>query len=148
MPEQMKQNTQVPGSVYTITEQDAQASPSIITCILSLIGHDARILIDPRSTYSFIACHYMKHVDSLPELLNFVLTISTPLENTMLVELVYRSCVFRIDDRELLVDLIILDMEDFDVIMGMTWLATHHATIYCYSKEVVFHIPGHPKLSF
>lgn len=86
----------------------------------------------------------MRHVDSLPELLDFVLTISTLIGKTMLAELVCKSCVFRIGDRELFADLILLDMEDFDVILGMDRLASHHATIHCYSKEVVFHIPGQP----
>lgn len=41
----------------------------------------------------------MGHANSLLELLEFVLTVSTPLRKTMLVELVSRSCVFRIGDR-------------------------------------------------
>lgn len=60
----------------------------------------------------------------------------------MLVELVCRSCILGIEDRELSVNLILLNMKDFDVILGIDWLATHHAIIHCYSKEVVFHLPG------
>lgn len=134
--------------MYAITEHDTHASRSIVIDTLSLFSHDARILIDLGSTHSFISYHYMRHDDSLHELLNFVLTISTPLEKTMLVELVCRSCVFRIRDRELSADLILLNMEDFDVILGMDWLVAHHATIHCYSKEVVFHQPGQLELSF
>lgn len=52
-------------------------------------------------------------------MLDFILTISTPLGNTMLAELICRSYVFRIGDRELSINLIMLDMNDSDVILGI-----------------------------
>lgn len=57
VPEQTKQNAKVPGRVYTITKQDAQAFQSVVTGILSLFDYDAQILIDPGSTHSFIVFH-------------------------------------------------------------------------------------------
>lgn len=66
----------------------------------------------------------------------------------MLEEFVCRSYVFRVGDRELSMDLILLNIKDFDVILRMDWLAAHHATIHCYSKKVVFHLPGQLEFSF
>ena len=40
--------------------------------------------------------------------------------------------------RELLGDLIILEMVDYDVILGMDWLSKCNATIFCRRKKVVF----------
>ena len=39
-------------------------------------------------------------------------------------------------------DLVALDMRDFDVVLGMDWLSRHRATLDCYKKEVKLHIPG------
>lgn len=89
----------------------------------------------------------MRHAESLSKLLNFVLTISTLLGKTVLAKLVCRSCAFSIGDRELFTDFIMLDIEDFNVILGMTWLVAHYATIHCYLKEVVFHMSGQLKFS-
>jgi len=33
-------------------------------------------------------------------------------------------------------------MHDFDAILGMDWLSTHHAVVECFEKRVIFHIPG------
>ena len=52
------------------------------------------------------------------------------------------SCVICIEDRELLADLVLLDMHDFVVILGMDWLAFYHASVHCFEKEVVFKPPG------
>lgn len=66
----------------------------------------------------------------------------------MATENVCRSCPIRIGDRELVADLMVLDMRDFDVILGMDWLATHHASINCRPKEVTFQILGQAIFTF
>lgn len=40
--------------------------------------------------------------------------------------------------RTLLVDLILLDMSEFDVILGMDWLLAHHSSIDCFRKTTMF----------
>ncbi|RVW32511.1 Transposon Ty3-G Gag-Pol polyprotein [Vitis vinifera] len=51
-------------------------------------------------------------------------------------------------DVEMPVDLVLLDLQDFDVILGMDWLASYHASVDCFEKRVTFSIPGQPKFSF
>ncbi|VVA41441.1 PREDICTED: retrotransposon, partial [Prunus dulcis] len=46
------------------------------------------------------------------------------------------------------VDLIPLEMVGLDVILGMDWLAKHHASVDCFRKEVVFRSPGRPEVTF
>ena len=41
-----------------------------------------------------------------------------------------------------------IDMVHFDIILGMDWLAKHHATIDCVSKQVVFRPPGQDEFTF
>lgn len=46
-----------------------------------------------------------------------------------------KSCVMRIKNKELLVDLMVLEMQDFDIILGMDWLAVNYTSIdYCEIK--------------
>ena len=45
-------------------------------------------------------------------------------------------------------DLILLDIHDFDVILGMDWLSRHHATVDCYRKEVRFCRPVETEVVF
>uniref|UniRef100_A0A2N9I1S3 RNA-directed DNA polymerase n=1 Tax=Fagus sylvatica TaxID=28930 RepID=A0A2N9I1S3_FAGSY len=53
-----------------------------------------------------------------------------------------------ITDRELVADLTLLEMKDFDVILGMDWLAANYASVDCRSKKVKFQIPGEMEFSF
>ena len=46
------------------------------------------------------------------------------------------------------VDLILFQLHDFDIILGIDWLATHHALVDCFSKRVTYHILGQPEFCF
>ena len=59
-----------------------------------------------------------------------------------------KSCVIQIKDREMLVGLILMDMYDNDIILGMDWLVAYHASVDCFGKEVVFRPPREPKFQF
>lgn len=52
-------------------------------------------------------------------ILDNVLHVSTPFMKSLLVDFVLKSCDIMVENLELLVDLILLDMEDFDVILGI-----------------------------
>ena len=47
-----------------------------------------------------------------------------------------------IEDEILLVDLVELDILEFDVILGMDWLSAHHAVLDCFNKVVTLSISG------
>ena len=64
------------------------------------------------------------------------------------MHLVHKSCVIVVDGHELLADLHVLDMDDFDVILGMDWLSSYHAITDCYKKIVKLGLRGNKNLYF
>ncbi|XP_020528265.1 uncharacterized protein LOC110007981 [Amborella trichopoda] len=46
------------------------------------------------------------------------------------------------------IHLILLDIQDFDVILGMDWLSTPHAIVDCRDKIVTLRRPNQPELNF
>ena len=49
--------------------------------------------------------------------------VSTPVGESVIVEKVYRSCPVTFMESNTYVHLVILEIFDFDVILGMTWLS-------------------------
>ena len=72
--------------------------------------------------------------------------VSLPTGDSRLAESVYMDSRVIIGSQEFLADLILLDIHDFDVILGMDWLSRHHAIVDCYRKEVRFCRPGETKV--
>ena len=52
-------------------------------------------------------------------LLDHPFWVGTPIRDSLIVTPVYRSYVICVNDRDSLVNLMVLDMVDFDVILGM-----------------------------
>ena len=74
--------------------------------------------------------------------------VSLPTGDSRLAESVYMDSRVINGGQELLVDLILLDIHDFDVILGMDWLSRHHAIVDCYRKEVRFCRPRQTEVVF
>ena len=47
----------------------------------------------------------------------------------------FKVILIKIAGQELLVDLLVLEMVDYDVILGMDWLSRYNATIFCKKEK-------------
>ncbi|XP_070050318.1 uncharacterized protein [Nicotiana tomentosiformis] len=83
-----------------------------------------------------------------PQMLSQPVEVSTPVGDSIVANHVYRDCTVLINDRPTSVDFVELVMLDFDVIMGMDWLAACYANIDCRAKLVRFYFPGEPVLEW
>jgi hypothetical protein len=131
-----------------LTQSDAEATPTVVTGTLVVLDRDARVLIDTRSTHSFISTHFACQINKIAEPLDFCLSVATPIGDNILTDKVFRSSDVRVGDRNLMIDLVHLDFRGFDVILGMDWLATYHAIVDCFNKTITFRIPGDPEFYF
>ena len=118
--------------VYALTHQDAEASGSIIKGIITLCGMPTSMLIDSSSTHSFISPYFAMKLHKNRETMNNTLMVVTPVGNSLIVDQIYRNCVITIESHDLLVDLILLEFQDFDAILGMDWLSAYHASVDCF----------------
>ncbi|XP_057511924.1 uncharacterized protein LOC130794016 [Actinidia eriantha] len=126
------------GRAFALSMQDAQAAPDVVTGMLTICDKHARVLIDPGSTHSFISPSFMMHIEGVPMIpLDFDVYISTPIGDVVKITNIYRDCMLKIGNNEFLVDLMPLYMQDFDIILGMDWLSSYHASIDCFEKKAV-----------
>ncbi|KAA0060279.1 pol protein [Cucumis melo var. makuwa] len=82
------------------------------------------------------------------EPLHHVLSVSTPSGECMLSKEKVKACQIEIAGHVIEVTLLVLDMLDFDVILGMDWLAANHTSIDCSRKEVTFNPPSMASFKF
>ncbi|KAJ1428109.1 Zinc finger, CCHC-type [Sesbania bispinosa] len=116
--------------------------------ILCICSRDAHVLFDPGATHSFVSLSFAAQLGKSPSSLEETLAVTTPVGEILLADCVYCSCVVSIGGKELFANLIALGMVDFDVILGMDWLASHYATLDCHNKVVKFEMPGESAFSF
>ncbi|XP_070042926.1 uncharacterized protein [Nicotiana tomentosiformis] len=134
--------------IYALAgRHDQESSPNIVIGILLVSPYDVYALIDPGSTLSYVTPPVASKFGIKPELVK-PFEVYTPVGDLVIAKRVYRGCIIVVHSRYTVADLIELDMVEFDVIMGMDWLASCHANIDCRSKMVRFQFPREPVLEW
>ena len=131
-----------------VTQQAADATPDVVTGTISLFDTDAHVLVDSGATHSFISREVIERVGIEMKSTECSMVVSLPTSDSRIANIVYREGKVTIASHEFEANLIVLDIHDFDIILGMDWLAKHCATVDCYRKEVQFSQPGEPEVIF
>ncbi|KAL0544922.1 hypothetical protein IC582_020052 [Cucumis melo] len=126
------------GKVFATNKTEAERAGTVVTGTLPVLGHYALVLFDSGSSHSFISSAFMLHARLEVEPLHHILTVSTPSGECMLSKEKVKACQIEIVGHVIEVTLLVLNMLDFDVILGMDWLVANHASIDCSRKEVAF----------
>ncbi|KAL0561571.1 hypothetical protein IC582_002005 [Cucumis melo] len=136
------------GKVFATNKTEAERAGTVVTGTLPVLGHYALALFDSGSSHSFISSAFVLRARLEVERLHHVLSVSTPSGECMLSKEKVKACQIEIAGHVIEVTLLVLDMLDFDVILGMDWLAANHARIDCSRKEVAFNPPSMASFKF
>ena len=88
-----------------------------------ILSYEVFILVDPGSIYLFISYEITLKVHGTIEALGYNMCVSMPAGGTVIVNMVVRACLIEIEGRTLYADLVVINLEEFDVILGMNWLS-------------------------
>ena len=99
--------------VFTLTQQDAQASNAVVAGIIQVYFLDARVLLDPGVTHSFVSPVFDSKSSWQASRMAIPLSVATPLSDFLDSDVFLSNCPVLIKGRELLDDLVLLDVMDF-----------------------------------
>ena len=119
-----------------------------MTGTIQVFDSDGYVLIDPGDTDLFISMKFIAQVNLEIQPIDCSMVVSLHTGDSLITVRVYMGCRVIIKGYEFRANLVLLDIQDFDVILGMDWLSRHHATMDCFRKEVKFCRPGEPEISF
>ena len=121
--------SRVQGRVYAITPSVESADHPVIQGTFFLSRLWARELFDYGASHSFIAASVVIKLGLEVEALEEPLYMSSPLWNRARIEMICRGCDLEIFGILLTMDLRVMDMSEFDVILGMDWLTAYRVVI-------------------
>ena len=126
----------VQGRVYAIIPQAESADQPVIKGTFLLSRLWARVLFDFGVSHSFIAASVVIELGLDVETLKEPLYVSSPLGIRARIGMICRGCELEISGTLLTVNLRIMDMSEFDVILGMDWLTPYRVVIDCERRRV------------
>ena len=136
------------GRVYTITPQTKPVDQSVIHGMFLLSRLWAKILFDSGASHSFVVASSVDVLGLEVETLDEPLNVSSPLGTRVRIDQICRDCELEISGILLTVDLRVMDISDFDVILGMDWLTTHRLVIDCDSRRIPAYTPEGIRVTF
>ncbi|XP_070045207.1 uncharacterized protein [Nicotiana tomentosiformis] len=120
-----------------------------VTIGIVLIYHvDDSLLFVMGSNYSYVLSYFVSYLDMPYGSLGIPIYISIPVGDSIMVDRVYYSCVVTIGGYETKVDLLLLNMGDFEVVLGIHWLSSYHVILDFHAKIKTLSMPGFPRLEW
>ena len=126
----------VQGRVYAITLPTESPDQPIIKGTFFLSRLWARVLFDSGVSHSFIAASVVTELGLKVEASEEPLYVSSPLRIRVRIWMICRGCELEISGILLIVDMRVMDMSEFDVILGMDWLTAYRVVIDCERRRV------------
>ena len=108
----------------------------------------AMVLFDSGASHSFISSAFVKAHDIKVDIGNHEWHVRIPTGETQVSKAICMRCPLTLGYLEMPADLVVMDMNDFDIILGMDWLSEHHVFIDCKEKKVIFEIPNQQTFCF
>ena len=90
----------------------------------------------------------MKSLGLEIETLENLLYVNSPLGTRVSVDQICRDCELEISGILLMVDLRVMDISDFDVILGMDWLTAHQVVIDFDSRRITAYTRDDIRVNF
>lgn len=123
-------------------------SNDVVSGTLSLFSKEVKVLFNPGATHSFITCFFRSlcwcpYQASKSSFVNYYSYWWLHVSRLCLHVLCDSLC-----EKEFLMDLIPVEMYDFDLILGIDWLRPYYTSVDCSVNEIVFRLPSEEEFHF
>jgi len=133
-----REGPSAPARIFTMTQQEANTSNTVVSSNLIIGCSDVYTFMNPSASHSFVSSRAVDRVGLMASGLECPLWVSGPKCDPSMAESVCSFSPVFIEGRCLPADIVVLDLTNFDVILGMDWLSAHGATLDCRDKVVRF----------
>ena len=124
------------GQAYAVIGAETRGENAVVDGMILISNSWAHVLFDTGATHSFISMPFVSCLQLEVSPSTSPLLLTTPLGRVTEISVVCKSCCVVIGHHRLFADLYVIAMDEFDVILGMDWLAKYQAMVDCYKRRI------------
>nr|GEW01739.1 hypothetical protein [Tanacetum cinerariifolium] len=127
------------GKAHVLGGGDANPDSNVVMGMFLLNNHYAYVLFDSGADRSFVSTTFSTLLDMIPDTLDVSYVVEFADGSIFETNIVFRGCTLGLLGPPFNIDLMPVELGSFDIIIGMDWLANHHAVIV--RNEKIMRIP-------
>ncbi|GJR96411.1 reverse transcriptase domain-containing protein [Tanacetum coccineum] len=124
------------GKAYVLGGGEANPDSNVVKGTFLLNNHYASMIFDSGADRSFMSTTFSTLLDITPDTLDVSYVVELADGRISETNIILRGCTLGLLGHPFNIDLMPVELGSFDVIIGMDWLANHHAVIICDEKIV------------
>ncbi|GJV52806.1 putative reverse transcriptase domain-containing protein [Tanacetum coccineum] len=124
------------GKAYVLGGGEANPDSNVVKGTFLLNNHYASMIFNLGADRSFVSTTFSTLLDVTPNTLDVSYTVELADGRISETNTILRGCTLGLLGHPFNIDLMPVELGSFDVIIGMDWLANHHAVIVCDEKIV------------
>ncbi|GJU23957.1 putative reverse transcriptase domain-containing protein [Tanacetum coccineum] len=124
------------GKSYVLGGGDANPDSNVVKGTFLLNNHYASMIFDSGADQSFVSTTFSTLLDITLDTLDVSYVVELADERIFETNTILRGCTLGLLGHPFNINLIPVELGSFDVIIGIDWLANHHAVIVCDEKIV------------
>nr|GEX02678.1 hypothetical protein [Tanacetum cinerariifolium] len=115
------------GKAYVLGGRDANPDSNVVKGTFLLNNYYAFVLLDSGADQSFVSTTFGTLLDITPDTLDVSCAVELADRRIFETNIVLKGCTLGLLGHPFNIDLMPVELGSFDVIIGMDWLANHHA---------------------
>ncbi|GKC65670.1 putative reverse transcriptase domain-containing protein [Tanacetum coccineum] len=125
-----------PGRVYSLCAEAAMKDNNVVNGTFLINNVYASVLFDTGADRSFVSHAFSKYIDIPPTTLDTNYSVEQADGKSLTINIILRGCTLNLQNHLFKIYLLPIEIGSFDVIVGMDWMAEHHAEVVCYEKYI------------
>ncbi|KAI3751987.1 hypothetical protein L2E82_23084 [Cichorium intybus] len=131
----------VASRAFQMTVEEAREKTDVVSGIFTLNSIPVYIIFDPGATYCFVSTSMMSRLNIPLNPIDESLEVAMADGRYVWVSKHFEVCQLKIYETTFSIDLKPMTTKEFEVIMGMDWLATNYANMDCRNKNITVLTP-------
>ncbi|CAA0806276.1 Unknown protein, partial [Striga hermonthica] len=134
--------------VFAVDQREADQHPGTMSGMIILNDVPVYALFDTGATHSFISRRCLEAIGVRSTTAVDPLEVSLASGRKIVTDARSTDHSLSIGGRILITDAYVIEMRDFELILGMDWLTRFHADIRCHDREITLYLPGDDQITY
>ncbi|XP_035838868.1 uncharacterized protein LOC118486492 [Helianthus annuus] len=141
------QPNQPKGRAFVLIKEEAKTNTDVITGTYLVNDVYARVLFDTGANSCLVSTTFRPYLNQASQNLDHAFTVEMADGSQRKIVDIVKNCKISLNNHVIPIDLMPMELGEFDIVIGMDWLTPYHAEVICDKRIVRLRLPNGKQLT-